>query len=87
MMESKRINDEMLKDVVGGAIISIETHPGTNAIVREKPDINSKQVVSLGNQTKVNWTGERVKNTMDGGVWYKIDDPYEGWILECYLAN
>ena len=84
MMESKRINDEMLKDVVGGATRFISTHSG---IVREKPEIYSNQVCSLNNKTEVNWTGERVENTMDGSIWYKIDHPYEGWILERQLSN
>ena len=78
MTEINKINVEALENVIGGVKRTVDTGTSQNAAVRENPGLNSRQIGSLPNGTKVNATG--VFKKADGRNWAKIDSPVKGWI-------
>lgn len=81
MSELKKINDEALDNITGGATKrTVNTHTSQNAVVRKGPGVSYPQVASLPNGTVVRLTGESVSNFEDGRDWYEISSPCHGWI-------
>jgi uncharacterized protein YgiM (DUF1202 family) len=76
----EKLSEAALEDVVGGVTRVVNTHTDKNAAVRANPGLSYQQVASLKNGTRVNTTGETVRNTTDGRIWYQIDSPVDGWI-------
>ena len=79
-----RIDDEMLDNVTGGTTRTVNTNTSQNAAVRCAAGKSYEQIASLKNGTKVNATGEFIKN--DGRWWAEIDSPVQGWIVASILG-
>ena len=87
MSSMQKLNDDELNNVIGGATRYINTHTGSNAVVRSDAGKEFDQVASLANGTRVNTTGETVENFSDGRIWYEIDYPVYGWIAGSLLES
>ncbi len=81
MTDIRKINEEALENVVGGARRVVHNDSVNYANVRHAPGLNSTVCAKLYNGTEVLTTGEKV--TKDGYTWYKIVLPEgsdEAWI-------
>ena len=82
MSEIKKVNDEALEQVVGGATRKVENDAVGYANLRAGAGLDSKVVMKLENGTYVETTGK--KKTKDGYTWYQVyvigaEDCF-GWI-------
>ena len=80
MAEMKKLNDEALDQVSGGAKRRVDTGSSKNAVIRSGPGLTFDQVDSIRNGRYVYTTGESVENFEDGREWFEIYEPVHGWI-------
>ena len=81
-----RINDEALENVVGGAMKVVRTGTSQNAAVRKGPGTEFKQIRSLKNGTKVNFTGTVFYSPEDDRKFAEIDYPVHGFIAASMIG-
>ena len=81
-----RINDEALENVVGGAMKVVRTGTSQNAAVRKGPGTEFKQIRSLKNGTKVNFTGTVFYSPEDDRNFAEIDYPVHGFIAASMIG-
>ena len=70
MTEMKKINDQALENVVGGATRTVHNDAVGYANVRHIPGLGTKIIAQLSNGTKVTTTGEVCYE--DGYDWFEI---------------
>ncbi len=81
-----KITDEALDDVVGGVTKVINTKTDQNAALRNGPGSDYKQIRSLKNGTKVNFTGHIIYSEKDDRNWAEIDKPVHGWVAASIIG-
>ena len=80
MADMKKINDQELENVVGGATRTVYNDAVSYANVRTAPGLDSQVMFKIPNGEKVYTTGNTVKK--DGYIWYEIicNQHPNGWI-------
>ena len=83
-MDTNKLNDQELENVVGGEYRTVNTGDERPAAIRNYPGLNAPVLATLPNGTVANSTGVFVQ--ADGRNWAEIDYPVRGWIKGSILG-
>ena len=74
MSENNRqqINENMLENVTGGVLRTVNTGTGDKAVVRSGPSTGKRQIASLVNGTKVDTIGNPVYDEASDRHWIQV---------------
>ena len=81
MTDIKKINEEALENVVGGARRIVHNDSVNYANIRRTPGLNTEVLFTVKNGTELTTTGNKI--TRDGYTWYEVmlAGAYDyGWI-------
>ena len=81
MSEMKKLNEDILRNVVGGARVTVQNDSVGYANIRIAPGLSSEILAQVPNGTALIATGERVQK--DGYLWCKVhlvSGSDDGWI-------